>query len=154
MTSEQLEWLISRYQTKVFSLAFHLTNGDEDKAYDIATSGLAQALRQTEGSQTQDALMPEAVQSILEECRKLSLKPSAGASPVANSGTAENALKVVRLALEGLAFDQKAFILLRDQLNLSYGQIAAVFGFSESEAQRRTLEARSVLRRKVEYALR
>lgn len=55
-------------------------------------------------------------------------------------------LRFVRSALYVLPFEERALVLLRDQLNLSYRRIAAIVGAGEEAVRRRTVSARRDLR--------
>ena len=56
-------------------------------------------------------------------------------------------------ALQALSFDEKAILLMRDQLHLSNQNITAILGISQAQVRSQINQARVAIRKKVEGAL-
>lgn len=136
------------HQSKGFSLAFYLTGGDLDAAYAVAASSFAEALRSGP-----DSFLTNALAAVVQKCRDIDSAVSSDFGPGSKSDP-DGALRIVRAALQALSFEDRAFVLLRDQLNLDYGDIAKIMRLEAGDVRRRTIEARSALRKYVEQAVR
>lgn len=138
-------WILT-HQKAAFSLAFHLL-GDFDAAYIVAAAGLAEALEK-DAPPTDEAAV-DAFALIISKCR--AERPAQASFDAAEP---DASLRLISRALMKLSQDERALVLLRDQLNLPYTDVARALGVSEPEARHRTIEARIQLRRHVEWEVR
>lgn len=152
---DNLRSLISRYEQRIFALALHLTGGGRDKAFDIASSSFAETASPAPAPGKKDESLASLARAVLEKSRGVEAIPRFDEQDFENLHPEERSgLQLIRRALHSLPFDAKALILLRDQLNLSYEGIAAVFRSSEADVRSRTIEARAQLRKQMEEVLR
>jgi hypothetical protein len=147
VTIERFLPLINFYKKKIYSLALHLID-DEDRAYEIAAFCMAETFSKTNIQQS-EFILADICKSMILRC-----KAEIPATKTSFSGRPKSTiLSFVNDALQSLSIEEKSFILLRDQLNLSYKEIGHVFLVSASEAQHKTLMARTSLRKKMEDAI-
>jgi DNA-directed RNA polymerase specialized sigma24 family protein len=148
---EALKQLVSCCEQKVFALALHLIGGDRNKTYEIAASAFAEAIQKLPPSQPTGSFLTAAAAKVVEKSRTAKAMPSS--DEIGLTGVADQEkgiLRIVTQALRTLSFDEKALVLLRDQLHLPYKDIAAIFKTSEKNARSQTVQARDQLRKKIE----
>ncbi|MFH1875424.1 MAG: sigma factor-like helix-turn-helix DNA-binding protein [Candidatus Omnitrophota bacterium] len=151
---ERLQSLIIRYQQKVFALVFYLIGGDQDKTYDICASSFAEAARVRSSLEHEEAFLITLIGIAIERSRAAKTIPVSNELGLLELPDAEKGpLRMVLKALRALDFDAKALVLLRDQLNLSYSEIAAIMRSSESTTRPKVTQARARLRKMIEDTL-
>ena len=151
---DQLKILISRYQQKVFALVLYLIGGDQDKTYDICAKSFAEAMYGSSYLETEEAVLTKIIGMAIEKSRVTKAIPTFSEVELLDLPDAEKGpLRLVLKALHSLDFDAKALVLLRDQLNLSYRQIAAIVRNSESHTRSKVIQARIRLREILEDTL-
>jgi len=147
--------LVERYQQRIFALALYLLGGDRDKAYALAASGFAEALRPSSPLESKETFLARAAAAVVEKCRTIKTIPSSDDADLAELPPQKRApLRLVRTALLALPFETRAPLLLRDQLHLSYKGIAAALALSEADARAAVPRSRGELRKKIEEVLR
>jgi len=134
--------LVESHQRRLYGFALCLAAGNEDQAYEWAADGLAEGLRESES----ERVCAAAARRIVAAARSAAASPSFPASSASPAQNASPMLRFVRSALYVLPFEERALVLLRDQLNLSYRRIAAIVGAGEEAVRRRTVSARRDLR--------
>jgi DNA-directed RNA polymerase specialized sigma24 family protein len=156
MTNEErLKLFISRHQQRVFALVMYLIGGDRDKTYDICAASFAEAMYGGSFSEPEEAVLTRMIGAAVEKSRVTKAIPTANEIESLDLSDAEKGpLHLVLKALHALDFDAKALVLLRDQLNLSYRQIAAIVRNSESQTRSQVIQARIRLREIIEDTLR
>lgn len=148
--SEQaLDKLIRRYAQKVYAFVLYLTGSDENTAYTIAAESFMDALAETPeqgGGTVAQRLFARA----LEKCRGVETVPTFDLIGIVHTTEQRrNILRSAKEALMALAFDPKALLLLRDQVNLSYEEMARMFNGNAYDIKMRTWQARNQFRDKV-----
>jgi RNA polymerase sigma-70 factor (ECF subfamily) len=147
----RIKLLVEMHQQKIFAFALYLIGGDKNKAYDIAATGFAEAFRSASPFDSDGAMLDKAARIVVERCRSLKTIPSFDDSDFKKLAPEKRgSLRMVRAALQAVPFDERALILLRDQLHFSYKDIAAVLGGSEKDTKMRMTQARARLRKEVE----
>ncbi|MFH1799396.1 MAG: sigma factor-like helix-turn-helix DNA-binding protein [Candidatus Omnitrophota bacterium] len=145
---------IGRYQQRVFALALYLIGRDQDKAYDVCAGSFAEAMRVSPPWENEEAFLTTLVGIAVEESRVTKTIPVSNELDLLELPDAEKGpLRIVLKALRTLDFDAKALVLLRDQLNLSYKQIATIMRSSESAAKSNVIQAHARLRKAIEDTL-
>lgn len=148
---EELNYLISYCERKVFALTLYLIGGDRNRAYEIATSAFADAIQKSSSAKPTDSFLAAVAAKVIEKSRVAKAMPSSDEIQLTGIVAQEKGiLRIVSQALQSLPFDEKALMLLRDQLNLPYRQMATIFHTDERTIQTRTTQARSQLRKRIE----
>jgi DNA-directed RNA polymerase specialized sigma24 family protein len=148
---EELKHLISYYEQKIFALALYLIAGDRNKAYDVASSSFAETIQKSPSVEPIDSFLAAVAARVIEKSRIVKAMPSSDEIHwVGVADQEKGILRIVSQALQALSFDEKALVLLRDQLNLPYRDMAMIFQKDEKNVQAQTLQARSQLREKIE----
>ena len=151
---EHLKSLISRYRQKVFALILYLVGGDQDKTYDICAASFAEAVHARASFGQDEVILTGVIGAAIEKTRATKAIPVSNEFELLDLPDAEKGpLHVVLKALQALDFNAKALVLLRDQLNLSYKQIAIAMHISETNAISKTAQARVQLRKKIEETI-
>lgn len=151
---EHLKLFILRYQNQVFALILYLIGGDQDKTYDICASSFAEAMRTSPPLEHEEAFLTTLIGNAIEKSRATKTIPTSNELDLLELPDAEKGpLRIVLKALQALDFDAKTLVLLRDQLNLSYGQIATIMRSSESNTRSKVTQARARLRKMIEDTL-
>lgn len=144
--------LLGKYRQGAYALALHLVF-DDDAAYECAARAFVDALSlsRDDGESFCIALF----RNVVEACRESRAIPRPE-EPSDDMARTEKRYQfsLLRKALEGLDFETRAAVLLRDQLRLPYHLIARVLGTGEPDARARTFQARGQLREKITEALR
>ena len=150
---DECSHLLKCYSSVSFSLVLCLTGCQQDQAFSTVADSFVDSLRfpSSNGvfSPSDRIFLRTLLGSLLERCRTL----QAGAFNL--SGLEEqppakrHILRVVKEALFALSFDSRALLLLRDQANLAYADIAAVLSLSVKDVKVAVCQARIQLRDKV-----
>lgn len=150
-----IELLIKRYQQKIFALVVYLIGGNKDKSYEITASCFAEVIQTTSLLKADDVFVVNLAAAAVKNCRDIQTIPSFDETDFLELPQVKRkTLQIANEALQALPFDIKALLLLRDQLHLSYKQIAAVFRIPEKDAKVQTTQAKIQLRTKMEEVLR
>ena len=150
-SDESLRLSVERYQQRIFALALYLVGGNREKAYDVAASSLAEALRTASPFETEGIVLVRSASGAIKKSRDINTIPFSDDSDFIDFPPEKRAtLRMIRTALQALPLDARALLLLRDQLHLPYKDIAAVLGVSEQSARIQTTHARVQLRKEVE----
>jgi DNA-directed RNA polymerase specialized sigma24 family protein len=145
---EDLSSFISSYQQKIFALAFYLIGGDRDKAYDIASSSFAEVLRAASHLEQKGVLLSRIAGIVVQKSRAVKTIPVFDNTDFIDSAPEDKeTLRILRTALQRLSFDLRALLLLREQVNLRYKDIAPIFRTSENNIRVQTTQARIQLRK-------
>lgn len=148
-----LKSLITRYQRYVFAIVLCLTGCDRNIAYDITTSAFLETIRRIPSLGSSSFLLA-LIRLAVDKCRQIKPVSFTPPSDVMNISPQKGvSLRIVKEALLMISFDLRVPLLLRDQLNLSYEDIASVLGDSEKNAKSQTIHARIQLRDKIEETL-
>ncbi|MFH1594504.1 MAG: sigma factor-like helix-turn-helix DNA-binding protein [Candidatus Omnitrophota bacterium] len=149
-----IEGLISRYQKKIFALALYMVGGGRDKAYDIATSSFAKVLRRNPSLDDEYVFLINVATIVVSKCRALDVIPVFDQYDFTSLPSEKRrSLEIINRALQALPTDMKAILLLRDQLHLSYSDIAPMLKIPENSARIQTVQARAQLREKIQEVL-
>jgi hypothetical protein len=143
--------LLEKYQKPAYTLALYLVY-DSDQAYNLAVQAFVQTL--AERVVDDEAFIVRLYQSVIGLSRRLKSIPAPDDIPPDGMSLQKyNQLMLVKKALQGLEFNEKVLILLRDQRRLPYTMIAKVARITENEARAGTLDAMIRLREGVKGAL-
>lgn len=144
--------LFDRYGAAVFSYIFFLSSAGRDAAFDKTAELMARrlAVRRLED---EGSFLADCLREARDAARSLPVRAAFDA-PSASEGPAAGAQRLLKEALERLSFDEKAYLLLRDQLCLPYALIAQVHATDERQARLRVEKARLALREALEGILR
>ncbi|MFH1867460.1 MAG: sigma factor-like helix-turn-helix DNA-binding protein [Candidatus Omnitrophota bacterium] len=146
--------LIEQYQQRAFALVLYLIGDDRDKAYEITASSFVEAFRSASSFEDKSSFLIRLIRMAIEKSRNAEIIPFSDETDFEDfSPERRNSLLVVKKALGALTFNEKALLLLRDQLRLSYGEIGAIFRVPEGEARTQVVRARVQIRKKVEEVL-
>lgn len=143
-----LRALFSRYARPVFSYLLNLSGCGRDAAYEKTTELLSDRLRARTAADGEWFLI-DCLRAAIDAARVLPVRASLEAAP-----GEPPSWRFMREALSRLTFDEKAFLLLRDQLCLPYAAIAQVHHLTERDARMRVERARLSLREALENLLR
>lgn len=147
----QSKALIARYQQSIFALVLYLIGGDQDAAYNICATSFAEALSRSSSLEQEEAFLTRLIDTAIKKTRATKTIPVSDELEFLDVPLAEKGpLRVVLKAFQILDFDEKALLLLRDQLNLSYRNIASSMRISESSAKQKIIQARIQFREKLE----
>jgi hypothetical protein len=142
----------ARFEQSIFSLAFHLTSGNKNAAYDITVSSFVEADAFDSGQK--DIFFAKLAALAVEKCRTVESAPrSDGSECLDLPAKRKKLLAMTKAALYRLTFESKTCLLLRDQLHLSYAMIARILKISEPGARIQTTQSRVDLRDKIEEIL-
>ncbi|MCX7927257.1 MAG: hypothetical protein N2606_03885 [Candidatus Omnitrophica bacterium] len=154
ISQTKLRELVERYQKKVFPLAFYLIGGNPDLAYEITADSFVETFITTSNFANEEQILIKLIFSIVERSRQTRAMPS-----VEDFGLLEvpsnrkPAVTILRQALQKMSFDMRLLLLLRDQLHLTYSQIARIVNKSEKETRLNMTQARLLLRQELERLL-
>jgi DNA-directed RNA polymerase specialized sigma24 family protein len=142
-----LKLLIERHLQKIFGLVIHLVWGNSNGAYDITVSGFVEALCLTLPFEKDEVFLAKLAGIAIEKCRNTKAIPSSEESDFIDLPCHKKAaLLITKEVFYNLPFDDKALLLLRDQLHFAYRDIANIFNSSESEVKIRITHIRIKLR--------
>lgn len=146
--------LVEQYQQRTFVLVLYLIGDDRDKAYDITASSFVEALISAPSLEDKGSFFISLVRAAIEKSRDAKIIPFSEKTDFADLPPEKrNSLLMIKKALQALTFNEKALLLLRDQLHLSYREISAIFKIPESDSRIQTVRARIHIREKVEEVL-
>ncbi|MFC1576920.1 RNA polymerase sigma factor [Candidatus Omnitrophota bacterium] len=149
---EAVKFLIEKYQKKIFALALLLGGNNREIAYDVATSGFVRAIRAGASRKMGGTFLARLINAVVEDIQDREIIATSGESGFDLEGIPpirRESLRLVKEALQKLPLDVKVLLLLRDQLHLRHSAIAAVFKSTEASVKAQTIEARTLLRRKI-----
>jgi len=153
-TDETLKPIINRHLQKIFALVFYLIGCDSDKAYQITTSSYVETFMFLRSVENESEVLVNLVQEAIKQSHSVDIMPSTNMPPFKNVPPEKvQILHILSNALQAMSFKDKALLLLRDQLHLSYKNIAVVLGVSQNDARSHINQARIEIRKKVEKAL-
>jgi len=151
---QTLKLVINRYLGKIFPLVFYLTGNNSDKSYEITTSSYVETFMTIRSLNDEHAFLIRLVKEAIFQCQNAKMIPSTKEPPFKDVLPLRiKMLQILSKALQELPFNEKALLLLRDQLHLSYKNIASVLSVSQSDARSHINRARIEIRKKVEGAL-
>lgn len=155
LTEDVLKALILRYERKIFAFSLSLVGGDKDRAYAISVSSSADALKRIRSISEEGRFPAEVSKIILEQVKAMDLIPSQSDDDLEGRSPEEKSvLKLVRSGFLTLCLEDKALILLRDQMNLSYHDVGYALSLSQDDARSGTIQARLKLRKRMEEVIR
>ena len=152
-SSQALNKLIAQYQNRVFSFAIYLSGCDPNTAYEITADSFAEALAEFKPAAKGD-LSVSLFKRAIHKCRDAKAVLFFDPMKYVNAQLPKmNILRAAHNALVSLPFDQKAVLLLRDQANLTYGEIAAILNISLQDVKVSTGTVKNLFREKIEEQL-
>ena len=153
-TDEDLKPVIKRYLQKIYSLVFYLIGNDSDKAYQITASSYVETFMTLRSIENESEVIVNLVQEAIKQSHSVEIMPSSKVPPFKDVPPEKvQILHILSNALQAMTFKDRALLLLRDQLHLSFKNIATVLGISQSDARSHINQARIEIRKKVERAL-
>lgn len=154
VNDETLKLVINRYLRKIFALVFYLIGNDSDKTYQITASSYVAVFMSIWSLNDENALFIKLAQEAIEQSRNVKIIPSSKEPPFRNiPPERKKTLHILSGALQALPFDERALLLLRDQIHLSYPNIASILGISQHNVRSQISHARTQIRKKIEGAL-
>jgi len=151
---EALKPVINRYLPKIYPLVYYLIGNDSDKAYQITTSSYVEAFMTLRSVEDENEVIVNIVQEAIKQSHSVEIMPSTKVPPFKDVPPPKvQILHILSNALQAMSFKDRALLLLRDPLHLSYKNIATVLGISQSDARSHNNQARIEIRKKVEKAL-
>lgn len=151
---EDLKPVINRYLKKIYPLVYYLIGNDSDKAYQITTSSYVEAFMTLRSIENESEIIVNLVQEAIKQSHSVESMPSSKVPPFKNVPPEKvQILHILSNALQAMTFKDRALLLLRDQLHLSFKNIATVLGISQGDARSHINQARIEIRKKVERAL-
>jgi len=151
---EIMELFINRYRKKIYALTYYLTGNDKNKAYEITAASFVEGFTMASYVNNEEAFLVKLVQTAIEKSRQAKVIPSREEPSFINIPPVKRKILLILIeVLQGLPFDEKTLLLLRDQFHLSYQNIASVLKISLSDVRSQITQARVNIRKKVERAL-
>jgi len=151
---ETLKTVINRYTRKIYPLVYYMIGNDSDKAYQITTSSYVETFMSLRSLDDENEIIVKLVQEAIKLSHAVEIMPSSSLPPFKDVPPAKvQILQILSNALQAMSFKDRALLLLRDQLHLSYQNIAAILGISQKDARSHINLARIAIRKKVERAL-
>jgi len=151
---DTIKSLIAQYQQKIFAFVLYLIGQDQDRAYDVCASSFTEAIQESSSLEQKEAFLLRIIGVTVEKCRNVKTIPTLNVIELLAITSAEKGpLRIVLKALQMLDFELKVPLLLRFQLNLSYGDIGTVMRTSDSNARIKTAQARAQLNKEIERIL-
>lgn len=149
-----LNLLIECYQKKIFALVLYLCGGDRDKACDIATSSFVDVWDWAPEAGEDNVFFIKLATAAIKKSQDIKAGSSFDQSGFEGIlPEKRRSLFTTRQALLLLSFDEKVLLLLRDQLHLSYKDIAVILQKSQAATRSETVKAQVDLRKKVKKIL-
>lgn len=145
-----LKSLIQRHQRKVFPFIFYCVGCNLDQAYEVCVSSFADAIRRGPPASEENFLLREVLRLAIGKGRETRTILSSPDDTFAGSAVRKEVNKTVRRSLLTLPFEDKVVLLLRDQLNLPYEEIASILERSEGTVRSNLIRARIALRKRIE----
>lgn len=154
INEQSIKSFVTHYQQMVFALVLYLMGGDEDKAYEVATSSFSEAIKASPFLEKEETFLIKVIGIAIAKSRELKTIPTLVKAAILNIPVEEKeSLHIVQEALQVLSFEAKVLVLLRDQLHLPYKEMSAILRISEKSARIQTNQARLQLREKIEEVL-
>ena len=151
---EVLKYIVNRYLPKIYALVFYLIGNDSDKAYQVVASSSVETFMSLKTLDDENEIIVTLVHEVVKQSHSVEIMPSNKEPPFKDvSPQRIMILNILSNALQAMSFKDRALLLLRDQLHLSYKNIATVLGISQSDARSHINQARIEIRKKVEKAL-
>jgi len=151
--SQALDKLIRRYERNVFSFILYQSTCDWNEAYEATADCLSDAFNSMK-SAPGPPLPVVIFRDALDRCRNVKAAPLFNPIQFLNaSDVRKKILRPARRALTMLTFEEKAMLLLRDQINLPYEDIARIMDMSLKEIKTRIWQARNNFRDKVDEVI-
>jgi len=150
---QALNKLISRYQDKLFSFTIYLTGCDPNTAYEITADCFTETLAELKSNSKGD-LSALLFKRAIHKCR--GTNAALFFDPIQYIRAEESRKMILRAAknaLMSLPFDQRVILLLRDQANLSYGEIASIINISMQDIKIMAGMVKNQFREKIEEQL-
>lgn len=149
-----LRELATRYARPIYSYVLNLSGCAHDAAYEATAELLSDRLAARRPDQ-EEWFFVDCLKSAVQAARALPVRALFDtASGETASPERAASRRFLREALGRLSFDDKSFLLLRDQLCLPYAVIGRVHGLPERDARVRIERARLALRESLEKILR
>ena len=118
--NKSIEPLIDKYKDRIFALVFFLIGDDRNKAYEITASSFVEAFNAVRFPEDKFSFLIRLARIAIAKSRDAEIIPFSDQTDFADfPPERKNSLLMVKRALQALTFDEKAFLLLRDQLQLS-----------------------------------
>lgn len=151
--TKALEMIVERFHKPAYFLALHLAGCDKNKAYEITVYSFSQTLQRNFNAMS-EPFSVALLRCVISRCRDAVLANTFSTSELTDLPVEKKEpLRIVKEALFGLSFEDRVLLLLRDQQNLPYEQIAWIVGSSRKDAKQQTFRARHKHREKVEAVL-
>ena len=151
---EIMKLFINRYRKKIYALTYYLAGNDKNKAYEITAASFVEGFIRTSYVNNEEAFLVKLVQSAIEKSRQAKGIPSLEEPSFINIPPVKRKILLILMeVLQGLPFEEKILLLLRDQFHLSYQNIASTLKISQSDVRSQITQARIEIRKKVERAL-
>lgn len=145
-----LRGLILRHQRKILALALYSTGCDLDKAYEIAVSAFVSTIRSQPALRGKMSLLRMLIRFALDEVYRFEgILSSEPVVPSTGSPAKDEVRRAVREALLALPLEVRVHLVLRDQMNLPYEDIAAILKIPQHNAKTLVVRGRIQLRDKV-----
>jgi len=151
---EILRPTINRYLPKIYPFVYYLIGNDSDKAYQIIASSFVETFMSLRSLEDGDEVIVKLTQEAIKLSHAAEIMPSSSVPPFKDVPPEKvKILHILSNALQAMSFKDRALLLLRDQLHLSYRNAAAILGISQADARSHINQARLDIRKKVEKAL-
>lgn len=146
--------LIESYQQPALAFATYLTGTDRDRAYEVTSASFVDGIRAECTMGQPEPFLLVVLRIVLAKCREKLPGPSGNLPEIAASSPERSVmLRWVQQGLLALPLDARVPLLLRDQLTLSYEEIARVLGVPTTAVKSQVIQARVQLRNHVKRAL-
>lgn len=152
----QAEHLINQYTPRLYAFLFFILKGDLQCAYETTVSCFMEALSPSPKLMDEEIFLSKACEEAIKKARRLQTSEShfenvtLSAFPESETGLMEETLK----SLNELSFEEKALLLLRDQVHLRLEGIALALNLPLSVVRAKLDAARSNLAKKIQKHLR
>jgi len=152
-SNQALDKMVCQYEKSVFSFILYFSGCDWDAAYEIAADSFVEIFAEIKSS-VEESLPVQLFTRVMDKCSNVKAIPLFDPVKFINAADPrKNLLRTAKEALIALSSDQKAMLLLRDQANLSYEEIASIVQVPFQDIKNRTWQARNNFRDKVEKIL-
>jgi DNA-directed RNA polymerase specialized sigma24 family protein len=150
---QALSKFINRYKGRLFSFVIYLTGCDLNAAYEITADSFAESLAGL-NTGAKGELSVLLFKRAIYKCRHTKAVLFFDPMKYINAGESrKNILRAANAALTSLTFDQREVLLLRDQANLSYAEIASILEVSLQDIKVKTGKVKNQYREKIEKQL-
>lgn len=149
-----LKSLVQRYQRLVFCLMLYLAGGGRNAAFNMSVSCFSEALNSAQEAREDGVFFKKLIRDAIARCQTAPVTPAFDLSSVMTlAPERREPLRIIKEALFALSFENKTFLLLRDQFNLCFEDIAGILQISSKDVRGAVLAARVQLRDKVQEIL-